>query len=123
MIHEIKSSDWPAFCQRLTQQRAGAMVKLEIIESNGIKTEHAASAAFQSMVFDKTDACNDVITLRLKSTREIVHEILDPIQITLHPSGGSVDFNPLQIVAESGTTIITLHPAIHAQMLADLSTN
>jgi len=74
-------------------------------------------------VFDKSDACNDVITLRLRSTREIVHEILDPIRITLHPSRESGDFNPLQIAAENGITIITLHPAIHAQMLGDLETN
>jgi hypothetical protein len=120
MIYEIKSSDWPAFCQRLSQQRAGAMVKLETIESNGIKTERVASASFQSLVLDQTDACNDVITLRLRSTREIVHKILDPIHITLYPSGESGDFNPLQIAAENGITIITLHPAIHAQMLGDL---
>ena len=99
------------------------MVKLETIESNGIKTERVANAAFQSLVFDKSDACNDVITLRLRSTREIVHEILDPIQITLYPSGQSGDFNPLQIAAENGITIITLRPAIHAQMLRDLKTN
>src|SRR5882672_6374072 len=115
MIHEIKSSDWPAFCKQLSQQRAGAIVNLEVIKSDGIKTEQVTSAAFQSMVFDKTDACNDVITLRLRGTREIVHEILDPIRITLHPSGTSGDFNPLQIVAENGITIITLHPAIHAR--------
>src|SRR4051812_2210051 len=106
MIREIKSSDWPAFCQRLTLQRVGAMVKLETIESDGIKTERIASAAFESMVFDRTDACNDVITLCLRSNREIVHEILDPIRITLHPSEAPGDFNPLQIAAENGVTII-----------------
>ncbi len=121
MIHEIKNVDWPAFCERLTQQRVGAMVKLETIESNGIKTERIASAAFQSMVFDKTDACNDVITLRLRSNQEIVHEIVDPLRITLHPSGAHADFNPLQIAAENGTFIITFHPAIHAQMLEDVN--
>ena len=117
MIHEVNNTDWPAFCQRLTQQRAGALVKLETIEPNGTKTERVASATLQSMVFDKSDTCNDVITLRLKNTRDIVHEILDPIQLTLHSSGDSDGFNPLQIVAENGTTILTLHPAIHAPVL------
>lgn len=123
MIHEVKSTNWAAFCQRLTQQRAGALVKLETTESNGIKTERVASATLESMVFDKSDACNDVITLRLRNARDIVHEILDPIRITLHPAGDSDGFNPLQIVAENGTTILTLHPAIHAQMLEDIETN
>ena len=77
-------------------------------------------ATFESMVFDKSDACNDVITLRLRGDREIVHEIVDPIQITLSPTGAHGDFNPLQIAAENGTCIITFHPAIHAQMLGDL---
>ncbi|MEO8426537.1 MAG: DUF5335 family protein [Verrucomicrobiota bacterium] len=120
MIHEIKSFDWPAFCQRVSQQRAGAIVNLEVIETNGSKTERVASATLQSMVFDKTAACNDVITLRLRNTREIVHEILDPIQITLQTSGESGDFNPVQIKAESGTTTITM--AIHAQMLEGFKT-
>ncbi len=117
MVHEIKSSDWPGFCQRLTQQRAGAKVKLEIVEPNGTKTEQVASATFESMVFDNSDACSDVITLRLQSSQKVVHEILDPIRITLHPSGEADAFNPLQITAESGLTIITLHPAINRQML------
>jgi len=120
MIHEIKSSDWPTFCQRLTQQRAGATVKLETIASDGVKTEQVASALFESLVFDNTDACNDVITLRLRSTREIVHEIIDPIRLTLHPSGKLDSFNLLQIAAENGLTTITLHPAIHAQMLSEV---
>ena len=98
-------------------------MKLETIESNGAKVERIASAAFQSMVLDKSDACNDVITLRLRNARDIVHEILDPIRITLHPSGDADGFNPLQIVAENGTAILTLHPAIHAQMLEDIKTN
>jgi Family of unknown function (DUF5335) len=120
MTQEIKNTDWPAFCEQLTRQRAGAVVKLEIIESNGVKTERAANATFEGMVFDKTDACNDVITLRLRSDQEIVYEIVDPIRITLQPSGAPGDFNPLQIAAENGTCILTFHPAIHTQMLGNV---
>ena len=98
------------------------MVKLETIEPDGIKTERFANATFLSLVLDQTDACNDVITLRLKNSREIVHEILDPIQITLYSSGGIDDFNRLQIKAENGISIITMHPSIHAQMLKDFKT-
>jgi hypothetical protein len=120
MIHEIESSDWPAFCQRISQQRAGAMVKLEVVEPDGVRTERFANATLQDMVFAATDRCSDVITLRLKGPGEIVYEITEPIEITLHSSGGTGDFNPLQINAESGVTFITLHPAIHAEMLAGL---
>jgi hypothetical protein len=110
MIREINSADWPAFCLRLTQQRAGATVKLETIEPDGVKSELAANAAFQSITFDKTDGCSDVMTLRLRTAREIVHEITEPIQIRLQPSGTPGDFNPLQIEAESGMVFITFPP-------------
>ena len=123
MTREIKDADWPAFCQQLTKQRVGAMVKLETIGSDGIKTGQVANAALESMVFDQTEACSNVISLRLRDHRESVHEILEPLQITLHPSGTPGDFNPLRIAAENGIFIITFHPAIHAQMLDDLKTD
>lgn len=119
-MREINSADWPEFCRRLNQQRAGATVKLESIEPDGVKAELASNAAFQSMTFDKGDACSDVITLRLRAAREIVHEIVEPIKILLEPSGASGDFNPLQIEAENGVVFMTFHPAIHADMLEGL---
>jgi hypothetical protein len=120
MIREINSPDWPAFCQQLNGQQAGATVKLEVTGPDGIKTEMAANAAFQSITFDKGDSCSDVITLRLRAAREIVHEIIEPIKMLLHPSGANGDFNPLQIEAENGVVFVTFHPAIRAQMLEDL---
>jgi hypothetical protein len=122
MTREIKDADWPAFCQQLTEQRVGAMVKLETIGSDGIKTAQVANAPLESMVFDQTGACNNVITLRLRDNHESVHEIREPLQVTLHPSGTPGDFNPLRIAAENGIFIITLHPAIHTQLLDKLQT-
>jgi hypothetical protein len=123
MAKEIHSSDWAAFCQRISRQRAGAMVKLEVAGPDGFKTERAANATLQSMTFDKTDACSDVITLRLRDTHEIIHEIIEPIQIGLHSSGTADDFNLLHIKAESGVTFMTFHPTIHPQMLEGLKTS
>lgn len=120
MIREIKSTDWPDFCRRITQKLFGAMVKLEVIAPDGIKSETAANATFQGLEFDSSDSCNDTITLRVRGHREIVHQMIDPIHVRLHPSETPGDFNPLQIEAEGGVTIITLHPAIHAQMLEGL---
>jgi hypothetical protein len=70
-------------------------------------------------VFEKTEACSDVIILRLRNAREIVHRIVEPIHIKLQSSGAD-DFNQIQIEAESGVTFLTIHPVIHPQMLADL---
>jgi hypothetical protein len=120
MTREINSADWPEFCQRLTQQRANATVKLETVEPDGIKNELVAGATFQSVAFTKSDGCSDSMTLRVRGAREIVHEIVEPIQVRLHPSGTHGDFNTLQIEAESGMLFLTFHPAIHEQMLAGL---
>ena len=122
MTCEINSHDWPAFCRRITEQRAAATVKLEAIGPDGIKTGLVDGGALQSMTFDGSDPCNDLIILRVRQTREITHEILDPIQIRLLPSGTPGDFNPIEIVAENGTTLITLTPSVHARMLEGFKT-
>jgi hypothetical protein len=116
MIHEIDSHDWPLFCQRLTEQRSGATVKLEVIGSNGLKIEKVANATLHSMVFEATDACSDLIRIRLKNPGEIIHEIIEPILITLQSAGNGSELNLITIEAESGVTLITLHPAIQTQM-------
>jgi hypothetical protein len=79
-----------------------------------------ADAVFESMSLNKADSCSDTITLRLRTAREVVREIIEPIKMLLHPSGTAGDFNPLQIEAESGVILITFHPAIHADMLKGL---
>lgn len=122
MIREINSSDWPAFCQRISEQRSGARVKLEVIAPDGVKTERVANGSLQSMTFDAGNACSDTILLRIADTQEIAHEIIEPIRIRLHPSNPAGDFHKLEIEAESGVTIITLTPSIHAQMLEGLKT-
>jgi|SRR5271168_3209512 len=123
MIREINNQDWSIICQRITEQRAAATVKLEVIGSDSIKIEKAANATLQSMAFVKTDGCSDGITLRLKNPHEIIHEIVEPIRIQLQSSGKSDDFNLIFIEAESGITILTLHPAVHQQMLAGLKSD
>ena len=120
MIREINSPDWPAFCRQLTKEHAGALVKLEVGGTDGTKSEIASNTAFESLVFEKTDACSDIIVLRLRNAREIVHQIIEPIHIKLQ-SSGAADFNQIQFEAESGVTFLTMtHPVIHPQMLADL---
>ncbi len=95
-------------------------MKLEVLEANGVKTERFANVTFQGMSFDKSDACSDVISLRLKNTREIVHEFIEPIQIRLHPAEAAGIFNQMQIEAENGVAFLTFHPALNAQMLEGL---
>jgi hypothetical protein len=121
MIREINSKDWPEFCKRLTHELKGATVKLETTKPDGLKETLATEATFQGIAFEQVDGCSDAITLRVRAEREIVHQMLDPIHVQLRASAaGAGDFNMLQIGSESGVTIITLHPAVHAKMLDGL---
>ncbi|MDB6022661.1 MAG: hypothetical protein JWQ04_2518 [Pedosphaera sp.] len=123
MLREINSHDWADFCHRVTQQRQGASVRIETILPNGLKTEQVGDATFQSMELDTSNSCNDVILLRVRSEREIAYDIIDPVHLMLRETRSGEDFNPIQIEAENGTTFLTFHPAIHAQMLAGLKVN
>ena len=117
MQMNLPSAEWPKLCQRISQERAGAQVKLEVLEKDGVKKERVSEALLESLDFDNSDACNDVILLRMRGNRDLVHEMIDPIRVVFHPSGTPNDFNPIQIEAENGISLITLHPAIHLQML------
>jgi hypothetical protein len=120
MIRNINAIDWPAFCQRINENLVSARVKVQTTASNGVKSELAANASLQSMIFDGSDGCNDTITVLLKDVHEISHEIVEPVQIRLRSSGGSSDFNTIEIEAENGITIITLSPSIHPKVLDGL---
>lgn len=119
-IFEVEASDWPVFCQRISEEQSGATVNVEVTKLDEVPGQSIISASFESMVYNATGACSNVITLRFRDGKEIVHEILDPIHIQLKPSEAIGDFNPLEIRAENGLTTITFHPAIHGQMLVGL---
>ena len=122
-MQEINSKDWREFCQRVDRQCQGAMISIELVEPDGLKTEITSDLTLEGMVFDTQDPCNDVILVRMRNGREITYDIIDPIHIMLRESEGRNDFNPVQIEAENGTVFLTLHPAIHAQMLEGLKIN
>src|SRR5205085_1919617 len=73
----------------------------------------ARSVPLRNMSFQKTDGCSDQILLDLESGREqpITHAIVDPIHILLRPSTNG-SYNPMEINAESGTTLLTFQPAL-----------
>ena len=120
-ILEVKSSDWSVFCKRISKEQAGATVKVEVVGSNGVSDELSANGTFESLAFDATGACNNLIALRLSDGRPIAHEIIDPVHIRLNQSEAG-DCNQLEVKAENGITSITFHPAIRAEWLAGLKT-
>ena len=62
------------------------------------------------MTFDKTDACNDVISISLvgrADQRKENHFVIEPVDMQVKQSkeGNKI----LQIRAENGTTLVTFH--------------
>ena len=120
MLREINSHDWPDFCNRISQQRRGASVRIESILPDGKKSDRVGEAVFEGMELDANGSCNDVLHVRVRNEHEVAYDIVDPIHILLRKTKTGDDFNSIQIEGEAGTTFVTFHPAIHAEMLEGL---
>ncbi|MDB6016102.1 MAG: hypothetical protein JWR19_591 [Pedosphaera sp.] len=120
-IREVSSTSWDEFCRRINGQQRGALVNIETIASDGYRMTTASDAIFESLALDARGACNDVLSVRVSKDRELIHDIIEPIHIKLTESSASGDYNPVQIEAENGITLLTFHPAIHNQLLDGLA--
>lgn len=98
-------------------------MSIEVLGADGLKTERVSNTTLQALEFDASGACNDIISLRVRNERELTYEIIDPIHIKLRETENGNDYNPVQIEAENGITFLTIHPAIHAPMLAGIKIN
>ena len=120
---EIPSKDWEAFCRRISELRHEATVTIEQLRPDGQRDEVARHLPLQQIKFELSAGCSDQLRIDLGATGEkpVSHLITEPIHIILRPSEGG-SFNPLEIDAESGTTLLTFHPAIRADFINDLMT-
>ncbi|EEF58701.1 hypothetical protein Cflav_PD1797 [Pedosphaera parvula Ellin514] len=118
---EVSSKKWKEFCQRINDQLGGATVTIEIIQLDGRQIEVGRDLTFDRVEFIGGVGCNDTISVRAKGIREVKHEIIEPIHIRLRQVDDSGTFNSIAIEAENGTSFLTFHPAIHAQMLEGLN--
>jgi len=105
----------------LTQKYQDALVNIQLI--NGRLNQIALNTPLRSVFLDQqSGGCNNHIKIHLESSR---YEILEPIHFILRkPSGpkGSESFHELEILAENGTTVITIHPGITTEHLNTIST-
>jgi hypothetical protein len=119
MIREIAQKDWPAFCQMVSTKYQGTLVDLQMINTR-VETI-GTDLPLQSLLFDgQSDACNNLLTI---ATGSLQHQIVEPISFVLRkPTGheGAEKFHALEIPAESGTTVLTIHPGIASQDLNGL---
>ena len=115
---EINNKDWAKFCENLNNLRHDALLTLETVNPGEKNKELAANVPLQSMKFEKTDGCSDIVSLELGSSagahRPMRHVITEPIHFWLKTAEGEGNFNPLLIEAETGTVTarsLRRHPA------------
>ena len=117
MTEEINAKDWKVFCERLTEMERGQMVTIEAVALDGSRREIARAVSLDNVAFVPKDGCNDAI--RIRASDGFDHEIVEPIHIRLrqNPGGG---FNPVQIDAETGKTLLHFRPALNPTVLEGL---
>ncbi|MEO7300126.1 MAG: DUF5335 family protein [Verrucomicrobiota bacterium] len=107
MTQEIRSQDWEEFCRRFTEGNAGSLLSIELTGRDGVQKNVARDLPLEKMTMDKTDACNDLITISMASNgSHVSHTIIEPIRLLVKEVKGS---KTLQIEAENGVTLVTFH--------------
>ncbi len=124
MTKEINTNDWGKFCQNLTNLRHDALLTVEALRPGEANKPIANNVPLQSVKFEKTDACSDIVSFELGSSagaqRPMRHVITEPIHFWLKTAEGEGNYNPLVIEAETGAVQITFHPALRQDVLAGL---
>ena len=121
-MKEIRTQDWSAFCQRLSETERGAAVDIRWIDrATNVEKEIARAAEFEEIRFGQRDGCNDQITVRVGGESAAHHQILEPIHILLRATEDGRAFNGLAVEAEEGTTIMTFSPVIRKSIIEALT--
>src|SRR4051794_19829070 len=106
---EIEHKLWREFCENFSALNRGSMMSVEQIGFDGRKHEIARDLPLERMTLDTTDACNDIVSVRLGESgqRSVTHEVIEPIHIRVKQNGGGQKI--LQLEAENGLTLIHFH--------------
>ena len=98
------------------------MVTVKMLQSDGSADSIMKDMPLQSVAWNENrDECNNtmVIEAGLPNERPRQHMIVEPVRLILR-NGGSERFNELDVIAESGTTLVILHPGISPSSLDGL---
>jgi hypothetical protein len=116
---EIKSTDWQAFCKKFLDLHRGAIMSVVQIRPGGARIEAVRELPLRNVWFQQGD-CNDSILLNFQAegTREITHEIIDPIHVKIREEGQGQ--KGLQIDAENGSTLVLFSSGKLEELVAGL---
>ena|SRR5438270_9888417 len=120
---EIPREQWRHFCERLTELHRGAMVTIKIEESEGGDRILADQEPLQSVLLDdRSDDCNDIIIVETSEPdrKGKQHRVVEPVYVRLK-NGDNDRYNHLHILAESGSTMITLNPGFNPALAREFA--
>jgi hypothetical protein len=117
---EIPQKCWNQFFAKLNAQD-DVRIDIRVQTETGMRLV-AQGAPLFSVAFEVGDACNNSLNLEFGPAREraLQYRVVDPIRLILRKEGAGDHFNLLEIPAESGTTVIDLHPGVSPALLDEL---
>lgn len=107
---EIPSEDWQKFCEKFTQFNRSSLLTIEVIGSDGLRSDVARELPLHKMVFETSDPCNDIISINLGTNsdqRKLNHLVIDPIYLRIRQINDGRKM--LEIGSETGTNLVTFH--------------
>ena len=115
---EIPEGSWAEFCSRVQKNSTGAMISIQITDSAGAVRAIAEEIPLQGVYWERGE-CNDQLTIDAgpPNERPLRHVVLAPIHLRLKDGCDDDRYNQWQIVAENGTTLVTIHPGLKVDFL------
>ena len=110
---EVTQSKWERFCQQLEESCRGAMITIELVQLDGAMTTIARDLPLGSVILDeKSNSCITTIVIQagVPGAKPVRHTVVEPIHVRLKNKTGGDRYNRVEILAENGTTIVSLHP-------------
>ena len=120
---DIPREQWRYFCERLNSLHHGAMVTIKLEEPEGSDEVLAENEPLQSIILDEeSDDCNDLVVIETGELGQKgkQHRIVEPVYVRLK-NGENDRYNHVNILAESGNLIITLHPGLNPALAREFA--
>jgi hypothetical protein len=109
MTEEIRDEEWDNFCANFSRMFDGSLVTIETIDSQNIRRQIAHNVPFEGLALDRSDQCNNVLTVRASDIgqRRLEQQVVEPIHMIVRRANG--DSKTLEIMGEEGATLIHFH--------------
>jgi len=117
---EVPQDRWNPFCEQLAKLSPDAMVRIKNVRPDGVTDVVADNAPLLRFSIDeKSDACSNTLLIEAGEPGEaqVRHLVIEPIRIILKDDGNEGRYHTIEIPAENGTTLVTLHPGITSEAL------